>query len=79
MNELPSPSCAKDKMVTKRATGKEDVLNRDKMSANRAGLQRVRMCVEGEEVSISCSLPHAPVPVHRGNLYYVNVGKQVVL
>lgn len=41
--------------------------------------QKVRMCIEGEEVSIGRSLSHTPVPVHRGNLHYVNVGKQVLL
>lgn len=41
--------------------------------------EKVRMCIEAEEVSIGRSLSHTPVPVYRGNLHYVNVGKQVVL
>lgn len=66
-------------MVTKGATWRKDVFKRDKMSKNGAGLQKVRMCFEGEEVSIGRHLPHSPVPVHRGKLHYVKVGKQVLL
>lgn len=49
-------------MVTKRAGRREDVLKRDKMTEKEAGLQKVRMCDEGEEVTVGRSLPHTPVP-----------------